>query len=388
MSAPTARGLSGAAVAEGFQVGGQEFPCCHALRHRAAKVASGEVPLQRKVPSHQPMPLGEITNTIGGVGASLGKRPRAQDPLRMSAQGDGESLEKISRCRSQATTVSTCGSASSTYNASTEDFYDDADIDMDDPQSVAEYAPDIYRNLAQTELSHLARADYMASQEDVNAKMRAILVDWLVEVHLKYKLKVETLYLTVNLIDRYLEVQQVAQKRLQLVGVTAMLIAAKFEEIYPPEVKDFVYISAEAYTKDDILDMEVRMLTKLQFVLCSPTVAPFMERYARINGCTEEHRHLMQYLLELTLPEVCMIKYPPSHLAAAAVLLSNKLLRLHPAWPPAMALATEKTESMVKACAWEMCGILEMVSYEKYSSKAVFRKFSGPKFSRVATNKF
>jgi hypothetical protein len=95
--------------------------------------------------------------------------------------------------------------------------------------------------------------------------MRSILVDWLVEVHLKFKLLPETLYLTVNLIDRYLERSQIHRSKLQLVGVTAMLIACKYEEIYPPIVKDFVYITDNAYTKEEILEMEGEMLQTLDF---------------------------------------------------------------------------------------------------------------------------
>ncbi len=105
----------------------------------------------------------------------------------------------------------------------------------------------------------------MDKQEDVNEKMRAILIDWLVEVHLKFKLVPESLYLTVNLIDRYLEKEQVNRQRLQLVGVTAMLIACKYEEIYPPIVKDFVYITDNAYSKEEILEMERKMLQTLDF---------------------------------------------------------------------------------------------------------------------------
>ena len=100
----------------------------------------------------------------------------------------------------------------------------------------------------------------MEKQEDINEKMRGILIDWLVEVHLKFKLVPESLYLTVNLIDRFLEKDQVNRQKLQLVGVTAMLIACKYEEIYPPIVKDFVYITDNAYTKDEILAMERKML--------------------------------------------------------------------------------------------------------------------------------
>lgn len=83
--------------------------------------------------------------------------------------------------------------------------------------------------------------------------MRAILIDWLIEVHFKFKLLPETLFLTINLIDRYLERVIVNRTKLQLVGVTSMLIASKYEEIYAPEVRDFVYITDNAYTKEEIL---------------------------------------------------------------------------------------------------------------------------------------
>ena len=86
--------------------------------------------------------------------------------------------------------------------------------------------------------------------------MRGILVDWIIEVHLRFKLLPETLFLTVNLIDRFLEKTEIMRTRLQLVAVSALLIASKYEEIYVPELKDFVFISDNAYTKEEIIDME------------------------------------------------------------------------------------------------------------------------------------
>ncbi len=107
------------------------------------------------------------------------------------------------------------------------------------------------------------RTNYMDLQDDINPSMREILTDWLIEVHLKFKLLPETLYLTVNLIDRFLSTTQVLRNKLQLVGVTAMLIASKYEEIYPPIVSDFVYITDNAYTREEILDMEEKILMAL-----------------------------------------------------------------------------------------------------------------------------
>ena len=112
--------------------------------------------------------------------------------------------------------------------------------------------------------------------------MRAILVDWLIEVHFKFKLLSETLFLTVNLIDRFLERSDVVRTKLQLVGVTAMLIACKYEEIYAPEVRDFVYITDKAYSREEILAMEASMLATLDFNICAPSSFRFLERYSKI----------------------------------------------------------------------------------------------------------
>ena len=130
---------------------------------------------------------------------------------------------------------------------------------------MAEYAVEIFDFLRNTDLEFSANYGYMEKQQDVNEKMRSILIDWLIEVHLKFKLVPESLFVTINLIDRYLEKEQINRQKLQLVGVTAMLIACKYEEIYPPIVKDFVYITDNAYTKEDILQMESKILQTLDF---------------------------------------------------------------------------------------------------------------------------
>jgi cyclin B len=96
--------------------------------------------------------------------------------------------------------------------------------------------------------------------------MRAILVDWLIDVHLKFKLLNETLFLTVNILDRYLSIAtNLSRSKLQLVGVASMLISTKYEEIYPPTVKDYVYITDNAYSKEEILKMESHILITLDF---------------------------------------------------------------------------------------------------------------------------
>jgi hypothetical protein len=118
--------------------------------------------------------------------------------------------------------------------------------------------------------------------------MRAILVDWIIEVHLKFKLLPETLFLTVGLIDRFLELEQIKRSSLQLVGVTAMLIASKYEEIYAPEVRDFVYITDNAYSREQIFLMEQKILTVLDFSLTFPSPYRFLERFNKVANCTSK----------------------------------------------------------------------------------------------------
>ena len=136
--------------------------------------------------------------------------------------------------------------------------------DAEDPLCATAYVQDMYKHFKSRESATSVRPLYMESQPHINDRMRSILVDWLVEVHLKFKLVPETLYLTINLIDRYLAEKEVSRPRLQLVGVTALLIASKYEEIYPPELRDLVYICDRAYSRN-----EVCVLFSLLLVLSS-----------------------------------------------------------------------------------------------------------------------
>ncbi|KAF2600112.1 hypothetical protein F2Q68_00007637 [Brassica cretica] len=101
--------------------------------------------------------------------------------------------------------------------------------------------------------------------------MRGVLVDWLVEVAEEYKLLSYTLYLDVSYIDRFLSLQIVNRQKLQLLGVSSMLIASKYEEILPPNVEDFCYITDNTYTKQEIVKMAADLLLALQFELGNPT---------------------------------------------------------------------------------------------------------------------
>jgi G2/mitotic-specific cyclin-B, other len=159
----------------------------------------------------------------------------------------------------------------------------------------------------------------MSRQSDINHKMRMILVDWIIEIHLKYKLQAQTLWLTVNILDRYLEKEQVLRAKLQLVGVCALLIASKHEEIFPPEVKDCVYVTDYAYSKNEVLSMETTILNKLDFAISIPTGYHFFCRYLNCIKASDLTRHMASYYAERNLQEPDMLSVLPHKFAAAAI---------------------------------------------------------------------
>jgi len=109
--------------------------------------------------------------------------------------------------------------------------------------------------------------------------MRHILIDWLIDVHLKFKLRKEVLFLAVNLIDRTLEIEKIDKCEFQLLGITSLFIASKYEEIYPPPLSEYSYVCADAYVDEDILEMESRILNAVEFNLLYSSQISIFELY-------------------------------------------------------------------------------------------------------------
>uniref|UniRef100_A0A383W4K9 Cyclin N-terminal domain-containing protein n=1 Tax=Tetradesmus obliquus TaxID=3088 RepID=A0A383W4K9_TETOB len=261
------------------------------------------------------------------------------------------------------------------------------DIDKNDkhnPLAASEYANSIYNYYRRVEPKFKVAHDYMQTQCEINEKMRGILVDWLVEVHLKFKLMPETLYLTCNIIDRYLSIRNVTRKRLQLVGVTAMLIASKYEEIWAPEVNDFVYISDKAYTREDILAMEKQMLASLQYDLTVPTCFLFTARFRKAAGVADDLKvnQMCEYLSELCLVDVTTNKHSLSLLSAAVLHVALTALGRADTYPRTLARhARYKLEEVLPAARH----IVSLMRKAPESSlRAVYKKHCSSKFGEVA----
>ncbi|KAI3987867.1 hypothetical protein MKX01_020981 [Papaver californicum] len=190
--------------------------------------------------------------------------------------------------------------------------------------------------------NQLAAVEY----NQINEKMRMILVDWLIEVHHIYKLSPETLYLTIQIIDRYLSTHLVQRKELQLLGISSMLLASKYEEIWAPKVDDLVYISERAYSKEHVLGMEKSILDKL-------------------DG--------LQY---------GMVKFCPSMLAASAVYAARCTLSKTPLWDETLNFHTGFSESQLIDCAKLLVSFHSRSAEHKLNS--VYRKYSSSERCSVA----
>ncbi|KAL0594327.1 Cyclin-A2 [Plecturocebus cupreus] len=220
---------------------------------------------------------------------------------------------------------------------------------------VPDYHEDIHTYLREMEVKCKPKVGYMKKQPDITNSMRAILVDWLVEVGEEYKLQNETLHLAVNYIDRFLSSMSVLRGKLQLVGTAAMLLASKFEEIYPPEVAEFVYITDDTYTKKQVLRMEHLVLKVLTFDLAAPTVNQFLTQYflhQQPANCKVES--LAMFLGELSLIDADpYLKYLPSVIAGAAFHLALYTVTGQ-SWPESLVQKTGYTLESLKPCLMDL----------------------------------
>lgn len=229
----------------------------------------------------------------------------------------------------------------------------------EDPQMCRVYASDIYEYLRAMETDPRRRPlpDYIGRvQKDISANMRGILVDWLVEVAEEYKLVSDTLYLSISYVDRYLSLNEISRQKLQLLGVSAMLIASKYEEISPPHVEEFVYITDNTYNREEVVEMEAEILKSLEFELGNPTIKTFLRRFTMIAQETYEFNTLQfeflgYYLAELSLLDYNCVKFLPSLIAASVIFLARFMIqpKKHP-WTSRLEHFTGYKPADIKDC--------------------------------------
>lgn len=258
------------------------------------------------------------------------------------------------------------------------------DIDKNDhenPQLVSEYVNDIYEYMRQLEVEQCVRTGYLEGQA-INPRMRAILVDWLIQVHLRFHLLQETLYMTIAVLDRFLQEKEVSRTKLQLVGVTSMLIASKYEEMYAPEIADFVYITDNAYSKSDIRKMECMILKTLDFNLGRPLPLHFLRRNSKAGQVDANVHTLAKYLMEMTLPEYSMVHIHPSQIAGAGLCLAMKVLQ-EDTWDDTLTHYSKYSEKELKPIMQKMAHLIVKSDTSKLT--AVKSKYQSSKFMKIST---
>lgn len=261
------------------------------------------------------------------------------------------------------------------------DGVEDVDAeDADNPQLVSLYVNSIYSYMRHLENKFSIRPNYLEGT-GLTGKMRSILVDWLCQVHGRFHLLQETLHLTVAIIDRYLQVKPCTKNRLQLVGVTAMLVASKYEEMYTPEVADFVYITDNAYSKREVRDMEQDILRTLDFSFGRPLCLHFLRRYSKAGRVDATKHTLAKYLMELTIIEMDMVHIRPSNTAASALYLSMLVLD-GSRWTKTLQFYSCYSEDELIPVAKQLSKLVLKAETSKFT--AVKTKYSASKFMKIA----
>ncbi|XP_075752662.1 G2/mitotic-specific cyclin-B3 [Pelodiscus sinensis] len=257
------------------------------------------------------------------------------------------------------------------------------DVDREqlgDPYASAEYAQEIFSYMKEREEKFLL-PNYMEKQHDISRDMRAILVDWMVEVQENFELNHETLYLAVKLVDHYLVEVVSMRDKLQLIGSTAILIASKFEERCPPCVDDFLYICDDAYKREELIAMEMSILRTLKFDINIPIPYRFLRRFAKCARASMETLTLARFICEMTLLEYDYVQESASKLAAGCLLLALKMKSLG-GWSPTLechsGYSTRDLQPLVKRLNF-------LLTYQHDDKlKAVRTKYSHRVFFEVA----
>ncbi|CAG8503007.1 3046_t:CDS:2 [Ambispora gerdemannii] len=286
----------------------------------------------------------------------------------------------VTRTVAASTTSTTTTSSHHSKRIKVQEEWEDLDKnDVNDPLMVSEYVVEIFEYLHELEKETMPNPNYMEFQKELQWKMRLILVDWLVEIHNKLRLLPETLFLTVNIVDRFLSVRVVSLVKLQLVGITSMFIAAKYEEICGPSIKNFIVLSDGGYSEAEMLKAEQYILQTLDFKLSYPSPMNFLRRDSKADNYEVNARTIAKYLLEIMLLDHRFLATPPSKAAAVALYLARYVIG-NIEWHANLVHYSTYTEEQL------LPNIELLIDHLKKPRKveAVYRKYSAKRFIRAS----
>ncbi|KAF3171656.1 hypothetical protein TWF225_010515 [Orbilia oligospora] len=250
------------------------------------------------------------------------------------------------------------------------------------PNFAQEYTPDIVRHMWAVDTKLQPDPHYMDTQPYLGWHMRGILVDWLIEVHDRFQMSIDSMFNTVNIIDRFLSVKVVPVHQLQLVGLAALLVAAKYDEITPPGIDMLVYMADHAYTGREIRSCEYEILVALEWKISAPGPTTFLNCLSPADAWDADVRDLAQYFLEAALTELRFVGTPWSFIAAASYYLSMIILDTgRGEWSPAHIYLSGHCASQL---APGVQVLIEMMDTPEEHHKAVFTKYNRRNYRRIA----
>ena len=248
----------------------------------------------------------------------------------------------------------------------------------------SEYFGELYQNLILDEkyFNEKINSNYLLFQNNINYKMRAILIDWLIDVHFHCNFKQKTLFQCVFIIDAYLSKIIIDKQKFQLLGIAALLISCKENETIYPTLFKFIDLTDNAYTIKELIDMEKKILQILKFDIFGPTAEEFYHINAEYFDFNEEQKYFGQYFLECSLVNYYMLKYNMSTIAVACGYITMKYYKLNGVHLIFENCAPNVKEKEIKDCARDLCFLVRNLS--KSFLGAAKNKYKNEKFLKVA----
>ena len=219
------------------------------------------------------------------------------------------------------------------------------------------------------------KPNFMKNQTEINSRMRAIIVNWIIDVHDRFKLLPDTLFLSVIIFDRYMSIiNNIDKNKLQLIGVTSLLIACKYEEIFSPEMRDFICILDREYEKEDLMEEENNILKILKFEVIYPSSLRYYEILRIEFGIEEKYYKYGNYLLELCLLDANFSKYLQGVIATTICFIVLKLFK-NISFQTFMNYNIKISEKEIMKCLIDICFLVEYIDGSIYPS--INKKYKG-----------
>ena len=248
-----------------------------------------------------------------------------------------------------------------------------------------EYLEEIYMNLLleESQATTKPKFGYMNTQPEINEIMRAILIDWIIDVHLRFNLRQETLFMTIWLIDTYLSFAFIEQNKLQLLGIACLLISCKSHEIYYPQNNKLIEMTDNAYSKEEMLTMENEILKRLNFFIVCPNPIDFYNILSKMFNFGKKQYYLGNYFIESALINYKILKYSSSVIASSCAYLVMKYYRIngYQKLYNNFIINEKYPEDVIKDAAKEIYCLVDNLPKSKF--KSVKKKYSFFQFENV-----